>query len=106
MGLNSVIRSVQGGNSDLEEGLDPLSADSGDMTTVLGRPSARCETRGAKQRVNMVNHWLVSLSWDWCVNTIFRRMLYAKGKRLRRRKRRTRHFGEPVGGISNGHRRR
>src|SRR5437016_5027532 len=106
MGLNSVIRSVQGGNNDLEDGLDSLSADSGDMTTVLGSPSARCETRGAKHRVNMVNHWLVSLSWDWRVNTIFRRMQYAKGKRLRRRKRRTRHFGELGGGIVNGHQRR
>jgi hypothetical protein len=95
MGLTKVIRSVQGGSDDSDNGADPSSADSGDMATVLGSPSARCETRGAKQSVNMVNHWFMSLSWDWCVNTIFRRMQYAKGRRLRTRKRTTRHFEEP-----------
>jgi hypothetical protein len=62
--LNRAIRSLQCGyrSDDLEDGLaSPFSAGSGDMMTILGSPRARCETRGAKQRVNMVNHWLLSL---------------------------------------------
>src|SRR5665213_1142075 len=106
MGLNRVIRSVQGGNNDWEDGLDPLSADSGGRRTVLGSPRARCETRGAKQSVIMVNHWFVSLSWDWCVNTIFSGMQYAQGRQPRTRKRRTRHFEEAKEGIVNRNQRR
>jgi hypothetical protein len=94
MGLNRVIRSVHGGNNDSDVVVSSSSADSGDMRTVLGSPNARCETRGAKQSVNMVNHWFTSLSWDWCVNTIFRWRQYAEGRQLNKKKRTTRQLEE------------